>query len=348
MASARKLPSGNFRVNLFIGYENGKRKYKSFTSYDKKIAEYEAAEYALNHKEKKETENITVGEAIDRYIDSKDKVLSPSTIKEYKRMRKNNFTYLLNVLLNDVTNEKVQIQVNELAKKYSPKTTKNNYGLLSATFANYIKDLTFDISLPQKKKTDIYIPTQEQIILLLDSVTGTPLEIPFLFAAFLGLRRSETCALTWEDINFKNNTIKISKAVVLSYDKKWIVKEPKTFSSNRILDVPSFVMSRLEKFEDKKGTMITITPNNVSDRFYKLIKDIDFSHFRFHDLRHYNASIMLALNIPDKYAMERMGHSTNTMLKTVYQHVIQDKQKETSKILDKYFETMQHEMQHEK
>lgn len=32
-------------------------------------------------------------------------------------------------------------------------------------------------------------------------------------------------------------------------------------------------------------------------------------------LRHYNASIMLALNVPDKYAMERMGYSTPATLK---------------------------------
>ena len=38
-----------------------------------------------------------------------------------------------------------------------------------------------------------------------------------------------------------------------------------------------------------------------------------------------NASVMLRLNVPDKYAMERMGHSTNNMLKNVYQHTMNDK-----------------------
>jgi len=60
-------------------------------------------------------------------------------------------------------------------------------------------------------------------------------------------------------------------------------------------------------------------------------------HFRFHDLRHANTSVMLALNIPDKYAMERMGHATNNMLKTVYQHTMDEKRESVSDAIDEYF-----------
>ena len=53
-------------------------------------------------------------------------------------------------------------------------------------------------------------------------------------------------------------------------------------------------------------------------------------------MRHYNASVMLALNVPDKYAMERMGHRTNHMLKNVYQHTIIEKQKEIGDKINEY------------
>ena len=46
---------------------------------------------------------------------------------------------------------------------------------------------------------------------------------------------------------------------------------------------------------------------------------------------------MLALGVPDKYAMERMGHATNNMLKTVYQHTMRDKQDQVSDVVDDYF-----------
>ncbi len=53
---------------------------------------------------------------------------------------------------------------------------------------------------------------------------------------------------------------------------------------------------------------------------------------------------MLAFGIPDKYAMEIMGHATNNMLKNVYQHTFEEKQNQVAKDLNVYFsEIMQHE-----
>ena len=45
--------------------------------------------------------------------------------------------------------------------------------------------------------------------------------------------------------------------------------------------------------------------------------------------------------------MARMGHATPTMLKTVYQHLMVDKDREVTEQINGYFEQMQHKMQHE-
>ena len=47
---------------------------------------------------------------------------------------------------------------------------------------------------------------------------------------------------------------------------------------------------------------------------------------------------MLQLGIPDKYAMERMGHSTNSMLKRVYQHTFESEHASINEKLQKYFD----------
>lgn len=54
-------------------------------------------------------------------------------------------------------------------------------------------------------------------------------------------------------------------------------------------------------------------------------------------MRHANASIMLALGVLDEYAMERMGHAANNMLKTVYQHTMRSTQDEVADVVDDYF-----------
>ena len=62
-----------------------------------------------------------------------------------------------------------------------------------------------------------------------------------------------------------------------------------------------------------------------------------------------NASIMLKLGIPDKYAMERGGWITTHTLKKVYQHTFSDERIAVDDKIDSYFEEiMQHEMQHDK
>ncbi len=43
---------------------------------------------------------------------------------------------------------------------------------------------------------------------------------------------------------------------------------------------------------------------------------------------------MLALNVPDKYAMERMGYSTPATPKKVYQHTMRDKQQEVAEVVN--------------
>ena len=46
---------------------------------------------------------------------------------------------------------------------------------------------------------------------------------------------------------------------------------------------------------------------------------------------------MLANNVPNKYAMEMMGHETENMLQRVYQHTMDNKKKEISHQLNQYF-----------
>ncbi|MDD3394861.1 MAG: site-specific integrase, partial [Anaerotignum sp.] len=51
---------------------------------------------------------------------------------------------------------------------------------------------------------------------------------------------------------------------------------------------------------------------------------------------HYYASMMLANNVPDKYALKRMGHATDNMLKRVYQHTMKEKDNEINDTIDNY------------
>lgn len=70
--------------------------------------------------------------------------------------------------------------------------------------------------------------------------------------------------------------------------------------------------------------------------------------FRFHDLRHYSASIMHAIGVPDVYIMERGGWSSDHTLKRIYCGAMDDFSQKFTNLTNEHFTTMQHEMQHKK
>lgn len=148
--------------------------------------------------------------------------------------------------------------------------------------------------------------------------------------ACCGIRRSEICGLKYEDIDVKKNTIQIRRTIVKDENGKWVVREAtKTVKSKRKIEVAPFIIERLMALPRESDFVINRIPDTISKDFIDL-RDSLVIHCRFHDLRHYNASIMLALNILDKYAMERMGYSTPATLKKVYQHTMRDKQQEVA------------------
>ncbi len=67
--------------------------------------------------------------------------------------------------------------------------------------------------------------------------------------------------------------------------------------------------------------------------------------YNMHRLRHYHASIMLALGVPDKYAAEQLGHSDTRITRDVYQHSIQALKAEIAQQIAVFY-SMQHEKQH--
>ena len=88
---------------------------------------------------------------------------------------------------------------------------------------------------------------------------------------------------------------------------QYVLKAPKSYSGYRKIPIPDTVASALDEYRKENDTVISITPNSLTTRFHRLLVKMNMPHFTFHNLRHYNASIMLALNIPNKYAMEFMG-----------------------------------------
>lgn len=332
---AVKLPSGSWYVNVMVG---GKR--LSITAPTKRDAEKEAAAIKSGAKAAQFSQSLSVTQALDRYIDSKSAVLSPATIAGYRRIQKNLLEPIAGYPLSNLTQEQVQRWVNQLAKQgKKPKTVSNAHGLLSAVIGAYRPEMVLRTTLPQKVKTEISIPTEAELSAIFDAAKGTKYELPIMLAVWMGMRASEIRGLRWEDINGEYITV---KRAIVEGENGPVEKGTKTFSGTRTIHLPPYLADLIQQQDHTQDHIVTLSGHAMYNGFERICQKAGVPHFRFHDLRHMNASVMLAAGIPNKYAQERIGHATDNMLKTVYQHTIQEEQKKYSEEIDQRFEALFH------
>lgn len=345
MAKAKKLPSGNWRARAFLGADaDGKKQYKSFTAPTKREAEYLAAEFLAKRKYVAREER-KLRDAYTRYIEIKRNTLSPATVREYKRAAAHDFPELMPLPLSRIKQEDVQSAVNIMAADHSPKSVRNAHGLLSAVLRMFAPEIVLNTRLPQPKKSEIYVPTESEVESLVRSIRGSELEKAVLLAAFGSLRRSECAALMIDDI--EGDIIHVRKAMVLDDGKRWVIKQPKSKAGYRDIKMPAFVIERLVP-RSSSGRIVELAPVTITDYFIDTRAKFNLPHFRFHDLRHYQASILHAMGVPDKYIMERGGWKTDSTLKNIYQHTMSDKRRQVEDDIVARFEASHSKYEDEK
>lgn len=347
MATAKKLPSGNYRCRATITDADGNRITMSFTAETARKAETLAKMWqeGMLEKEKATSANgISVGEALDNYIETcRCAGMSPATIRGYSSSRRNAFGIIEEKHIRRLTVQDVQKQINTRSKTCTPKTIRNEVNLLHAALkANGVK-MDFDaLRIPKTERKEMEIPSDEQIRQLLDALyDDDDMFIAVMLAAVMGLRRSEICALTWGDMITTNDktVLNISKALVLSDDKDFVVKQPKTTAGMRQLPVPTSVRSELLRRRSLKKNIVSISPNVVTDRYEAIREKLNIPG-RFHDLRHYHASVMIREGVPEKYIVTDMGHASFDMVRRVYGHVMGEKQAEINAMMDAHADNL--------
>ncbi len=309
-----KLPSGSYRI---------RKTYKGKTYaviFDYKPTQKEAmqAMAAELDKVKGKYDSMFFRGAAEKYIESKRNVLSPSTIRGYVGILKNLPQDFLDKRIQDITALDIQEEINRLAKEHTPKTVRNYHGFISAVLGIFCPNLKLTTTLPQKIKNEPYIPSDEDVRRILERAKGTEYEIPLVLACY-GLRRSEICALRLEDID--GDIVHINKAIVQNEKEEWIVKTTKTTASTREIIIPLEIAEKIQE----KGYVYKGHPHSIVSYLSQAEEILGIPHFSLHKLRHYFASKMSAMNIPEANIMKMGGWETDYVMKGVYRHAMEDK-----------------------
>lgn len=332
---AKKLPSGNYRVQIVDGYDaNGKRIVKSFTAE----TEWEALKMAddYKHSRTKKISAITVRQAIDAYIDSRDNILSPSTIDGYETIRDTRLQLIAHIKLPDLTVLDVQRAVNNDAKRLSRKSIKSALALLKSAMNLYDMDINISkITLPQAKTVKRNIPSAPE---LLKVIIGSDIELPCLLAMWLSLRISEVRGLQFRDISEDGKNISINRSRLYVDGKNVLRDVNKTELSTRTNLLPKYLHDKIQSIphDSEEDFIVPMRYELIRKKFRKLMDENGFD-ISFHTLRHEFASTLNDLGVPSNYIQKLGGWSTDDVMKRVYTHTNEQKEKDYQEIIDNYF-----------
>lgn len=343
MPKAKKLPSGSWNCRVFDHYEykDGKKIMirRSFTVDDptptgRRRCEAMAAAWAESRKGSA-VRDMTVYNAIRKYIDTKRGVLSPSTVSAYESyLRSGGFKMIENKNIRQLKQTDVQLWVSSLAADHSAKYIKNLY-LLYLPAVKLFGGFEYEITLPRGRRKQVYTPTDADLRALLEYLgaddSKRDLRAAVLLAAFGSMRRSEICALAPAD--FSGNVVNVNKAMVRDGRGGWTIKGTKTEDSSRRVVLPVAVLDMIPLDGPQ---VVACNPDALTNRFRRAVKYAGLPPFSFHALRHYYVSAAHALNIADAYTMKMGGWRTDHVMKSHYRATLSDVEKREQKKLDRH------------
>ncbi|HIR89010.1 MAG TPA: site-specific integrase [Candidatus Fimimorpha faecalis] len=170
----------------------------------------------------------------------------------------------------------------------------------------------------------------------------------FYMALFGGFRRGELLALTWDDIDFAEKSVSITKSTI-SYKGKQMEDLTKNYSSMRVVTLPDSIMTMLKNYQiEQKQYKVSIGNQwigknylfiqwngkqmNLSTPYHafkKIIKNYNDSvkdeskklpDIPLHGLRHTSATLLISQNVDVKTVSNRLGHAQTSTTMNIYAH----------------------------
>lgn len=309
-----KVSSNTYRVRKT--YKG--RKYTAY--FDHKPTQKEALMILSDKMQLFENEGVSGSfrAYADKYIRSKENVLSPSTIGGYRKIVRQISEGFKDKNLYDIEQIDIQNEINAYSAGHNPKSVRNIHGFISAVFGVFRPNMKIHTALPQKRKYAHKLPTTDGVKLILDASKGTPYHIGFQLAV-LGLRRSEICAATPADIH--GNFLTIDKARLYDENNQLLTRDnTKTEESTREIYLPDKLIEEIKQ----TGVIYDRTPPMLVKTLHKYQDQFGLERFRLHDLRGYYASYAHSIGIPDEYIMRSGGWKTDYVMKNVYRDTLKD------------------------
>ena len=317
----KKLPSGSYNIRMRLGGEE-----ISITRRTARECRTEAqlvkAEHCAQKRTTSKSTDLTPSQCIDRYLESRQHTLSPSTIRFYRTVQRHRFGSIMDEPISSVTNW--QAVVDAEAKSVSVKTLRNGFcAVRTAIKAAACVDIPlarFGVPVPHERP----FLTADEIPAFVAAAAPTKYAVPLLLG-LSSMRISEIQALDWKDIPPRPDFIKVRGAVVFDEHNRYQKKaENKNSTSTR--NVPVLIpelKAALERDRQPCGPVMPCSQNNLRIACRKICQRAGVTEVTPHGLRHSFASLAYHLHMPEQIAMEIGGWSDAGTMRKIYTHIAQ-------------------------
>ncbi len=383
MASIKDNGNGKYRIIVCNGYlPNGKvnRHTETITAKSHKDAEKQAEAIEVDFKRGdivSKSSIVTFNILVDKWRDLKENDLAEKTRVRYEGILKD---FMLPAFgrykVAEIRPLDIEKYLNELKNDgvrkdgkpggYSQKTIQHHYVLLHKLFSlavrwDYVPSNVCDkVDKPKVDRKEAAFYEEDQIVQMLICLEKEDAmhRAYVLIALVSGCRRSEALGLEWDDIDFKNNAIKICRTSHYSAEKGIYTQHKlKNGSPSRTIAMPVEVMDYLKVYkdiQDKKrkemganwvesnrlfisetGGSISpaggpVHPDNISQWFERFLTKNNLPMITLHQVRHTSLTYLLNNGVSMDAVSKRAGHSSIEITIDLYGHICERVKRESA------------------
>ncbi len=360
--SIHKRRDNRWAATIHLGYENGKRKRRTFYSTTRQgaVKKLAAAQRAVDGGLPLPSETATVSTFLQHWLnESARPSVRPRTFQSYQLIVERHLVPALGrARLTRLAPDALETYMNgKLEDGLKPLTIRNHLAVLRRALNQALRwglvqrNVASLVTPPRDRKQEVQPLSPDEARDLLDAVKGDRLEALYGIALGLGLRQGEALGLAWADVDLEDGTLSVQHTLQ-RYDGAYHLDEPKTSKSRRTIALPRPLVEALrchrtrqveERLRAGQGwegdrwnlvfTTIAGSPLSsavVTHRFQEILATAGLPRQKFHDLRHAAASFMLVQGVALRVVMEVLGHSDIAVTANTYSHVMPDLQRDAT------------------
>jgi integrase len=322
---------------------NGRTRY-IYGKDEGKVSE-RVAEAIKNRDAGVDSENMTVGGYMDRWLIAIRNTVRVGTWKQYEMIVRLHIKPTLgNTKLEKLNALQIQSFYRErLDAGLSARRVQYAHVTIHKSLKDAVRwrlvpfNVADAITPPRPHKPEITPLSAEQVKTLLAAARGDRLESLYVLAVTTGMRIGEMFGLKWADVNLEAGTVQVRRTVAAD----GAINPPKTSSGRRTIRLSKLATHALSRqprtaewvFASAAGTPINVC-NFHKNSWKPLLDRGKLPSIRFHDLRHTAATLMLSRGVPVKVVSEMLGHADVSTTLSIYAHVLPDMQGPAADAMD--------------